>query len=267
MGELRVEDLSKAFSVGRGMSEGDLRVFDELSLTVRDCEFTSVIGPSGCGKSTLLNIVAGLETPTNGAVYVDGKRVTGPGLDRGVVFQEFALFPWLSVRDNVTFGLRSLGMPKSERNRRAVDCIELVGLTQFSNYYPHRLSGGMRQRVGIARALAIDPAILLMDEPFGALDAQTREDMQNALTEIWQGNRKTVLFITHDIGEAVFLSDTVLVLNDRPARITLDLKIKMQRPRSRRSAEFQEYEDRLGAAIRTRVSGRTEELHHEAAQI
>jgi NitT/TauT family transport system ATP-binding protein len=256
MGELRVDRLSKAYPIARGMlSDGNLRVFENLSLTVRDSEFTSVIGPSGCGKSTLLNLVAGLDAATGGSVYVDGRRVTGPGLDRGVVFQEFALFPWLSVQDNVAFGLRSMGISKHERNRRTAQYIDLVGLSEFSKYHPNRLSGGMRQRVGIARALAIEPAILLMDEPFGALDAQTREDMQNALTEIWQRNRKTVLFITHDIGEAVFLSDTVLVLNDRPSRITLEQHIDIGRPRLRRSAEFQNYEELLSAAIRTRAQG------------
>ena len=251
MGELRVEHLSKAFAVGRGIAAGtDLRVFHDISLTIGDGEFVSVIGPSGCGKSTLLSLVAGLDRATSGTVYVDARRITGPGMDRGVVFQEFALFPWLSVLDNVAFGLRSMGVGAAERRRRAMQYVKLVGLEQFAAYHPNRLSGGMRQRVGIGRALAIEPEILLMDEPFGALDAQTRETMQNSLSEIWGQTRKTVMFITHDIREAVFLSDRVIVLGGRPAVIVLDLTVKLPRPRMRQSPQFQIYEAQLETALR-----------------
>ncbi len=256
MGELRVEHLSKAFAVGRGIAGAALHVFHDISLTIGNGAFVSVIGPSGCGKSTLLSLVAGLDRATAGTVYVDGRRVTGPGMDRGVVFQEFALFPWLSVLDNVAFGLRSMGVGATERRRRAMEYVKLVGLEPFAAYHPNRLSGGMRQRVGIGRALAIEPEILLMDEPFGALDAQTRESMQNALSEIWAQARKTVMFITHDIREAVFLSDRVIVLGGRPAAIVLDLRIDLARPRARQSPQFQIYEGQLEQALRAPTDGR-----------
>ncbi len=250
-GELKVSGLAKRFSVRQGWRRRtELTVFESLNLTVRAGEFVSVIGPSGCGKSTLLGIAAGLEEPSAGTVAVDGKPVRGPGLDRGVVFQEFALFPWLTVRDNVAFGLKSMGMKKAERLARAGKYVDLVGLSAFAHYYPNRLSGGMRQRVGLGRALAVEPAVLLMDEPFGALDALTRENMQNALGEIWQETQKTVLFITHDIEEAVFLSDRVLVLNGRPSSIVLELPIALPRPRNRHTKEFQAHVQRLDHAIR-----------------
>ena len=250
-GELTVSRLTKRFSVNQGWRrKSELTVFEALSLSVRAGEFVSVIGPSGCGKSTLLGIAAGLEQPTTGEVAVDGKPVRGPGLDRGVVFQEFALFPWLTVLDNVAFGLKSMGIPTEERRKRASRYVDLVGLSAFAGYYPNRLSGGMRQRVGLGRALAIEPAVLLMDEPFGALDALTRENMQNALGEIWQETHKTVLFITHDIEEAVFLSDRVLVLNGRPSRLVLELPVSLPRPRNRHAAEFQDHVGRLDRAIR-----------------
>jgi NitT/TauT family transport system ATP-binding protein len=259
-GELRVSNLAKRFTVRHGWRQSsELTVFDSLSLAVQAGEFVSVIGPSGCGKSTLLCIVAGLEEPSSGTVAVDGKPVRGPGLDRGVVFQEFALFPWLSVRDNVAFGLKSMGMGREERRRRAGKYVDLVGLSSFAHYYPNRLSGGMRQRVGLGRALAVEPAVLLMDEPFGALDALTRENMQNALAEIWQETHKTVLFITHDIEEAVFLSDRVLVLNGRPSRLVLELPVSLPRPRSRHAPEFQTHVGRLEDAIRGHDRSKTTE--------
>jgi len=213
-----------------------------------------VIGPSGCGKSTLLFIAAGLEAASGGLISVDGRAVLGPGLDRGVVFQEFALFPWLSVRDNIMFGLKSMGLARGERLARADKYVELVGLARFADYYPSKLSGGMRQRVGIARALAIEPAVLLMDEPFGALDALTRENMQTALSSIWQGTRKSVLFITHDIGEAVYLSERVLVLNGQPSDIVLEVKVDLPRPRSRHDPGFQAIVQELEDAIRGKAA-------------
>ncbi len=250
MGELRVENLSKNFQRKEGWNTTrTLRVFDGISFAVREGEFVSIIGPSGCGKSTLLNLSAGLDPASGGSVYVDGRRVSGPGLDRGVVFQEFALFPWLTVIGNIEFGLRSKGISTAERRAIAQRYVDLVGLSGFEKFHAYRLSGGMRQRVGIARALAIEPSVLLMDEPFGALDAQTRESMQKALSDIWQTTRKTVLFITHDIREAVYLSDRVLVMSGRPAQIALELDIDLVRPRNRHDDRFQDYELQLERAI------------------
>ena len=250
MGELRIDRLSKTYARREGWnSTRYLRVFEDISFTVRDGEFVSIIGSSGCGKSTLLSIAGGLSESSGGTVSVDGKEVRGPGLDRGIVFQEFALFPWLTVMGNIAFGLNSKGLPKAEQTRLAQKYVNLVGLSGFEDYHPHRLSGGMRQRVGLARALAIEPSALLMDEPFGALDAQTREAMQNALSDIWTTTRNTILFITHDIREAIYLSDRVLVMSGRPARVSLELKIDLPRPRHRHEAVFHEYEARLEAAI------------------
>jgi len=252
MGRLSIESLTKAFAVRGGTS---LVAFDALDIAAGDGEFVSVVGPSGCGKSTLLNLVAGLDMPTSGRVAIDGRPVEGPGLDRGIVFQEFALFPWLTVLGNVVFGLKSKGLGAAERDRIARHYIDLVGLGGFEGYYPNRLSGGMRQRVGIARALAIEPSVLLMDEPFGALDAQTRQTLQKALVEIWATTRKTVLFITHDIEEAVYLSDRVVVLSRRPARVALDLAIGLPRPRDRHRAEFHLLARRIETAITGDAAG------------
>ncbi len=249
MGALRIENLTKAFEVRTGSERQRLVAFEALDIAAADGEFVTVVGPSGCGKSTLLNLVAGLDAPTAGTVAIDGKRVDGPGLDRGIVFQEFALFPWLTVLGNVTFGLKSKGMKRDNRDQVARHYINLVGLNGFENYYPNRLSGGMRQRVGIARALAIEPSVLLMDEPFGALDAQTRQSLQKALVEIWKSTRKTVLFITHDIDEAVYLSDRVVVLSRRPARVALDIAVSLPRPRDRHHPEFQALTRQIEATI------------------
>lgn len=250
MGELRVERLGKCYTLREGWNRmRELNVFRDISFTIRDSEFVSVIGTSGCGKSTLLSIAGGLSQPTSGEVLVDGRSVTQPGLDRGIVFQEFALFPWLTVLGNVAFGLKSKGIPKAERDRIAAHYVELVGLAGFEHYHPHRLSGGMKQRVSLARALAIEPSVLLMDEPFGALDAQTREAMQIALAEIWMNTRNTIMFITHDIREAIYLSDRVLVLSGRPATVSFELKVDLPRPRSRFDPVFQKLESSLEAAV------------------
>jgi NitT/TauT family transport system ATP-binding protein len=249
MGELRVDHLSMRFARRHVRREAALDVLHDVSFTVAEGEFVSLLGPSGCGKTTVLNLAAGLAKPTAGAIYVDGNRVVGPGLDRGVVFQECALFPWLTVEDNIAFGLRSLGVPAAERKRRVTHYVELVGLGKFRDYYPNRLSGGMRQRVGLGRAFAIEPAVLLMDEPFGALDSQTREAMQTALGDMWLRERKTVLFVTHDIREAVYLSDRVLVIGGRPARIVCDLPVALPRPRERHEPAFQALEHALEQAI------------------
>ena len=250
MGELRVEGLSKTYGRREGWNTTRyLRVFENVSFTVRDGEFVSIIGSSGCGKSTLLSIAGGLAEASGGGIWLDGHPVRGPGLDRGVVFQEFALFPWLTVVGNIKFGLKSKGVSAGEQDRLARKYADLVGLSGFEDYHPHRLSGGMRQRVGLARALAIEPSALLMDEPFGALDALTREAMQGALGDIWAKTRSTVLFITHDIREAIYLSDRVLVLSGRPAQVTLELTVDLPRPRQRHDQVFQQYEAKLESAL------------------
>ena len=203
-----------------------------VTLDVKPGEFVSVVGPSGCGKSTLLNIVAGFLKPSAGEARVDGLPISGPGADRGVVFQQYSLFPWLKVRENVEFGLKMQGMGRAERESRARTLLGLAGLLSFENHYPDQLSGGMKQRVGIVRALATGPQVLLMDEPFGALDAQTRVVMQEILTNMWQQLRLSVLFITHDIEESIFLSDKVYVMTARPGRIKAEIPIPLPRPRT-----------------------------------
>src|SRR6201994_1555726 len=192
---------------------------EDVSLEVREREFLALLGPSGCGKSTLLYLIGGFLPVEGGSIAVDGKPVTAPGPDRGIVFQHFALFPWKTVRGNILYGLERQGMPPAEREQRAMDFIELVGLSGFEDSYPSQLSGGMKQRTAIARTLAFDPKILLMDEPFGALDAQTRGLMQGELLRIWHRTPKTVIFVTHDVQEAVYLADRVAVMSARPGRI------------------------------------------------
>jgi ABC-type nitrate/sulfonate/bicarbonate transport system ATPase subunit len=200
-------------------------------LEVAENDFITILGPSGCGKSTLLRIVAGLDRPTAGEVLLDGRRVDGPGADRGMVFQSYTLFPWLSVLDNVCFGLRERGLPRAQQLEIAHGFIAQVGLKGFERHYPKQLSGGMQQRTAIARALANGPRMLLMDEPFGALDHQTRELMQELLLGIWEGEKKTVLFVTHDIDEAVFMGSRVVVMSARPGRIKLDRVVELPHPR------------------------------------
>jgi ABC-type nitrate/sulfonate/bicarbonate transport system ATPase subunit len=204
----------------------DITVLEDLSLTVADKEFISIIGPSGCGKTTLMRMVAGLERPTWGEVRVGSRPVTGPGPDRAVVFQQFALFPWKTVRENIGFGLKCKGVPKHERDREARRYLELMGMRGTEDSYPYQLSGGMQQRVAIARSYAIEPEVLLMDEPFGALDAQTRTVMQEELIRISRTNPRTVLFITHSVEEAVYLSDRVVVLARNPGRIAQIVDIR-----------------------------------------
>ena len=200
-------------------------------LDVAENDFVTILGPSGCGKSTLLRIVAGLDRPTAGAVTLDGRAIAGPGADRGMVFQSYTLFPWLTVLDNVCFGLRERGLPRAQQVEQAQGFIRKVGLTGFENHFPKQLSGGMQQRTAIARALANGPRMLLMDEPFGALDHQTRELMQELLLGIWEAERKTVLFVTHDIDEAVFMGTRIVVMSARPGRIKLDRPVPLAHPR------------------------------------
>ena len=220
-GKIRFEHVSKEFSVRAddGGTANRFVALHDVTLDVHPGEFLVLVGPSGCGKSTLLDLLAGLTLPTSGRVLLDGKPVTGPARDRGVVFQQYALFPWLSALDNVGFGLEVAGVGKRERREKAAHYLELVGLTDFANRFPHELSGGMKQRVAIARSLAYEPQVLLMDEPFAALDAQTRETLQEELVEIWQRTGKTIVFITHGIDEAVVLGQRVAVMTTRPGRI------------------------------------------------
>src|SRR6266566_1735893 len=224
-----------------------------VSLAVTDNDFISILGPSGCGKSTLLRIVAGLDAPTSGRVLLDGVPVSAPGADRGMVFQSYTLFPWLTVRQNICFGLRVKGVPQARQNDIAARYIERVGLRGFENHYPKMLSGGMQQRTAIARALANEPKILLLDEPFGALDNQTRGLMQELLLGIWEADRKTVLFVTHDIDEAIFMANRVAVMSARPGRIKSDIAIDLSHPRHytvKTTPEFSAYKARLTEEIR-----------------
>ncbi len=230
--KLVVEDIHKTFF---RESEGKIvgiKVLDGINLTVAKGEFLSVIGPSGCGKSTLLRIIDGLIKPDNGRVLVDLAPVDGPGSDRAVVFQYFGLYPWRSVLRNVEFGLELKGVPANERRRIAIENIARVGLRGFENHYPHELSGGMRQRVGFARVLALDPDIILMDEPFSAVDEQTREILQEQLLELWAATKKTIVFITHSIDEAVYMADRVIVMGARPGRVVEEIAVGLSRPRT-----------------------------------
>ena len=224
---LSVEHLGKPFDSRRGPVEA-LR---DINFSIRRREFTCVIGRSGCGKSTLIRMLAGLETPSSGQILLDGKPVHGPGPERGMVFQTYTLFPWLTVKHNVMFGLRRTGMTHANAEREAMRWIKMVGLTKFYNHYPSQLSGGMKQRVAIARALANKPRILLMDEPFGALDAQTRCTMQSYLLQIWQNVDITILFITHDLDEAIYLADRIVVLDAHPGRVQEIIDVPLEHPR------------------------------------
>ncbi len=224
---LEVKQLTKTFD----SQAGAVTALQNLNFKTYRREFVCVIGPSGCGKSTLIRILAGLETPSSGEVLLDGQPVTGPGPDRGMVFQGYTLFPWLTVKKNVMFGLEMQGHAKTVSEGEALDWIELVGLSKFANAYPHQLSGGMKQRVAIARTLANKPRILIMDEPFGALDAQTRAKMQENLLEIWRNIDITVLFITHDLDEAIYLADRVLVLKANPGEVQEIVEVPVPRPR------------------------------------
>jgi NitT/TauT family transport system ATP-binding protein len=251
--KLEVKDLSKYF-YGRA---GDIRkVLDSITVSIADGEFVCLVGASGCGKTTFIRCIAGLLPAEEGEVRIDGKVVTRPGPDRGFVFQSDALLPWRTVMHNVLFGLEVRGRSFAETRPTAETLIKLVGLSGFENHYPSELSGGMRQRVNLARALAIDPEVLLMDEPFASLDAQTREIMQRELLKIWNQRKKTVLFITHQIDEAIYLADRVLVFSYRPGRLTADIRIPFARPRDltlKRSPDFLKYVDDVWKLIEDEV--------------
>ncbi|HRM83641.1 MAG TPA: ABC transporter ATP-binding protein [Acidovorax temperans] len=250
MSSVSIQAVSRVFETAKGQRTQALLPVD---FEVRDNDFVTILGPSGCGKSTLLRIVAGLDHATSGRVLLDGVPVEGPGADRGMVFQSYTLFPWLTIEQNIRFGLRERGMPEAQQKERAAYFIAKVGLRGFEQHFPKQLSGGMQQRTAIARALANDPKILLMDEPFGALDNQTRVLMQELLLGIWEAERKTVLFVTHDIDEAIFMANRVAVFSARPGRIKTELAVDLPHPRHytiKTSPEFMDLKARLTEEIR-----------------
>lgn len=247
--QITVEKVSHVYRPPRGR---EVRALNDVSLEVRNREFLALLGPSGCGKSTLLYLIGGFMPTESGNIRIDGKAIEGPGPDRGIVFQHFALFPWKTVRANVLYGLERMGLPRDERQERAQAFINLVGLTGFEDSYPSQLSGGMKQRAAIARTLAIDPNILLMDEPFGALDAQTRSLMQTELLSIWQRAQKTVIFVTHDVQEAVYLAGRVAVMSARPGTIKtiVDTAFDKSDPHVLRSKQFVDKIDEIWTLVR-----------------
>jgi NitT/TauT family transport system ATP-binding protein len=251
MTDIEARDISLIYDTPGGAVPGVRGV----SFAMDASEFLCIVGPSGCGKSTLLNIIAGFLTPTAGEIRVGGEPVRGYGMDRGVVFQDFAqLFPWRTALGNVAFGLEMKGMAKAEREAVALEQLALVKLEKFARSYPHHLSGGMQQRVAIARALAYNPSVLLMDEPFAALDALTRDDMQRLLADVWRETGKTVIYVTHNVAEAVYLADRVMVMTPHPGRLKSELRIALARPRDPLSVEFLDYQKRL----MSQLGGRTE---------
>jgi NitT/TauT family transport system ATP-binding protein len=242
MPQIEVRDVTLIYDTPAGAVPG----VQGVSFNMEPSEFLCLVGPSGCGKSTLLNIIAGFLAPSGGEIRIDGKAVTGHGMDRGVVFQDFAqLFPWRTALGNVTFGLEMKGVPKEEREDIALRQLKLVKLEKFVKSYPHHLSGGMQQRVAIARALAYNPSVLLMDEPFAALDALTRDDMQRLLADVWRETRKTVIYVTHNVAEAVYLADRVIVMTPHPGTVKTEIPITLARPRDPLSVEFLDYQKEL----------------------
>jgi NitT/TauT family transport system ATP-binding protein len=235
MGNLEIRDLNQSFARDDGSR---LVVLEHLTFDVKDKEFVCILGSSGCGKTTLLRLIAGLDAAEAGSIILDGEEIKGASPKVGMVFQEYSLFPWRTVIDNIAFGLEMKGIRKDERYQIAGQYLDLVNLSQFRDSYPSELSGGMRQRVAVARALALDPVLLLMDEPFGALDAQTRNMLQTELLAIWEKTKKTIVFITHSVDEAVFMADRIIVLSPRPGTICTILPIDLPRPRERTSVEF-----------------------------
>jgi NitT/TauT family transport system ATP-binding protein len=250
--QIIIDRVSHVYRPPRGRP---VTALDDISLEVRDREFVALLGPSGCGKSTLLYLVGGFLPVERGAISVEGKPIVGPGPDRGIVFQHFALFPWKTVMQNVLYGLEKQGFARAERMSRAREFVDLVGLTGFEDNYPSQLSGGMKQRAAIARTLAIDPRILLMDEPFGALDAQTRSLMQGELLNIWQRSRKTVIFVTHDVHEAVFLAERIAVMSARPGHIKEVVETRFDKgdPGLARTPAFVEMVDHVWNLVRGEV--------------
>ena len=241
MGRVNVKTVSRIFS--KKEDGAGTEALQKVSFDVEDGEFVCLLGPSGCGKTTLLRIIAGLETLTSGEITLNGTPITGPDPKRGMVFQQYSLFPWRTILDNITFGLEMQGIKKVEARKQVEKYIDLVGLEQFKNSYPYELSGGMQQRAAIARALANEPEVLLMDEPFGALDAQTRNTLQDELLKIWEHRHVTILFVTHSVDEAVFLSDRIVVMTSRPGRVREIVTVELPRPRCRTGAEANRLRD------------------------
>jgi NitT/TauT family transport system ATP-binding protein len=242
---LTVEDLNKKY-VSHG---SETLALVDINLRIEEGEFVCLLGPSGCGKSTLLKIIAGLITATSGRIAINGSPVNGPGPERAVVFQDYALFPWMTVRDNVEFGLEARQLPVLERREVSKKLLKVVGLSDFAERFPHQLSGGMKQRVSIARALAVEPSLLLMDEPFGALDAQTRNLLQDELLRIWREYRKTVVFVTHSIEEAIYLADRIVLMTARPGRIKQIVTVSEPRPREMASTEMNQRQRQVRAVL------------------
>lgn len=262
--KISMRDVGRTFLGQRGekiqaLHDINLEVDDEFAPDGHDIgEFRVLLGPSGCGKSTILRLIAGLDFPTSGEVKVNGKRVEGPGKERGMVFQKYTSFPWLTVADNIAYGMKINGVPAEERRETVAKLVKAVGLSGFEHSYPASLSGGMQQRVAIARTLAVKPEVILMDEPFGALDAQTRGDMQELLLKMWEESGNTVLFVTHDVEEAIYLADRVFILSSHPGTIVEDLPVPFSRPRDpaiRQRPEFQELQQHVLAALK-RAPGR-----------
>nr|WP_309099008.1 ABC transporter ATP-binding protein [Fredinandcohnia onubensis] len=237
--KVKIDNVMKAYN----SRNGEVIALNGINLDIKENEFITVVGPSGCGKSTLLNIIAGLEKPTSGTVYCDNKEITGTGTERGVVFQQYALFPWLTVKGNVEFGLKLQGIKKKEAEELALKYIKMVDLEDFVDHYPKELSGGMKQRVAIARAYAANPSVLLMDEPFGALDAQTRTQLQEELLHTWEKEQKTCFFITHDVDEAIILGQKVVIMSARPGRIKEIVDINIPYPRNQETKISKEFLD------------------------
>ncbi|EFM11544.1 ABC transporter related protein [Paenibacillus curdlanolyticus YK9] len=271
--KIQFDNVQKTFKVrnpagGRGAFSTFTAVKD-VQLGVKDGEFMVIVGPSGCGKSTLLDMLGGLTKPSAGQILLDGKPIDGPGLDRGIVFQQYALFPWKTAKQNIEFGLEAKGIPRKERSERASHFLALVGLAGFEQRYPHELSGGMKQRVAIARSLAFDPDVLLMDEPFAALDAQTRETLQSELLRIWEQTKKTIVFITHGIDEAVYLGQRVAVMTSRPGTIkqVIDIPVHVNGAEEdiRSLPEFGELRHEIWELLRDEVS-RAQQQEHTKAQ-
>jgi NitT/TauT family transport system ATP-binding protein len=261
MSSLTCTGVGKIWSSDGGLA---VKALSDISLEVSSGEFIALLGPSGCGKSTLLELIAGLESISSGEIRIDGQPVTGTNPDAVMVFQEHALFPWLNVEDNVAFGLKMKGVPPAQRRERASEVLARVRLTKFAQHYPHQLSGGMKQRVAIARALVGNPAFILMDEPFAALDFQTRVLMQQFLLEIWEGFRSTIIFVTHQIDEAVLLSDRVVVFSAGPGRVLEEVTIDLPRPRRYTDPAFNDYRARLTAHMEREVMHGQESEHADA---
>jgi ABC-type nitrate/sulfonate/bicarbonate transport system ATPase subunit len=247
--KIAIKDVSRIFLSPTGeridaLKDVNLEVEDAFSAAGRDIgEFRVLLGPSGCGKSTLLRMIAGLDKPTSGQVLVNGEIVTHPGKDRGMVFQKYTSFPWLTVADNIAYGMKINGVPEAQRKETVDRLLKSVGLTEFANVYPETLSGGMQQRVAIARTLALRPSVILMDEPFGALDAQTRSDMQQLLLQIWDETACTILFVTHDVEEAVYLADRIFIMSSHPGTIVEDVEVPFDRPRDLGLKEKNEFHE------------------------